>query len=321
MSNVIQLSTRGNVTTKDDRQFTRLVGGFGDDKPIFTIWQAAELLGLSTREVTQNYERNLENFESNLDVLDLKSAVTENDSNRPVEITKFLKENGYSQNKLNATKQWLAFSFSGMMKLVKIATTKESWEIYNNFLEDYFQTKAENQTMKKTIKEQLQELREEKAKLYGMAIVDENEMKRFELLRTVEKISDSITELEKIIVKEETIEVLRPKIQIANTVTETDSCYDVGSFSKILGLKGLGRNNMFAWLRDKKILMSNNDPYQTHTKYFKVVPVENPYTGGTNNKTLVRANGIEYIVKKLIDDGKIITKSIEEIINELEKAA
>lgn len=158
-SKVIELFTDGKVKTKEGREFTRLIGGFGNDKPMFTIWQCGELLGITSREITQNYERNKENFTNNLDVIDLKSAITENDSDITVDITSFLKNVGYSQNKLNATKRWLTFSFSGMMKLVKIATTKESWNIYNDFLEDYFKTKAENVVMKKSIDKEIEELK------------------------------------------------------------------------------------------------------------------------------------------------------------------
>jgi len=34
---VIKLFTDGEVKIKD-RKFTRLMGGFGNDKPMFTIW-------------------------------------------------------------------------------------------------------------------------------------------------------------------------------------------------------------------------------------------------------------------------------------------
>lgn len=114
-NNLIKLSTKGTVKSKDKREFTRLVGGFGEDKPMFTIWQAAELLGLRTSKIIENFNNNGDSFEDGVDSIDLKFAVDKNIGMR------FLKENGYSQNRLNATKQWLIFSFSGIMKLLYIS--------------------------------------------------------------------------------------------------------------------------------------------------------------------------------------------------------
>ena len=113
---------------------------------------------------------------------------------------------------------------------------------------------------------------------------------------------------------------LEPQLYIAKLVGEAKGYYDMGDFAKILGVDKLGRNNMFKYLRSKKILMSDNVPYQQYIKYFKVIPTvaEN---GFKSNKTLLRPNGVEYIVKKLIGDGRVVTRPIDEIIKELEQSA
>lgn len=320
MSNIVELKTNGVVKTKEGREFTRLMGGFGENKPMFTIWQAGELLGLGARDITRNFERNIEVFETDIDFVDLKSAVPERDSDKSIEITTFLKNVGYSQNKLNATKQWLAFSFSGMMKLVKIATTDESWEIYDRFLEDYFQTKAENLVMKKTIAEEIEELKRQKAFFIGMGAMETDPIKQIELFREMENVNHRIIKLEKTLTQKQTIEELQPQLHIAETVGNIRGYYDMGDFAKILGINDLGRNNMFKWLRSKKILMADNVPYQHYVKYFKVVPTV-AKNGYKSNKTLLRPNGIEYIVKKLIEDGRVVTRTVDEIIAELEIVA
>lgn len=156
----------GDINFKG-REFTRLIGGFGENKPMFLLWQVAELLGLKTKAIGENFVNNEGNFEKDIDFIDLRSAIDGIDSEITVDITKVLKEMGYSQNKLNATKRWLAFSYSGMMKLVKIATTEESWKIYNNFLEDYFKTKAENKILKATLAEQINNMYEQYDLIYG----------------------------------------------------------------------------------------------------------------------------------------------------------
>lgn len=316
MNNIMVLRTNGSIKTSDDREFTRLVGGFGEDKPMFTVWQAGELLGLRTSDIMDNFNNNIDEFENAVDFVDLKSLNGGIVKTEHIEITSFLKSVGITHHKYGRTKQWLAFSFSGMMKLVKIATTKESWEIYDRFLEDYFQTKAENKVMKDTIENQIEEWKNQKALFMGLAVMERDEVKQIELLKQMENANENITKLEKSLAKEEVVKQLQPRLHFADTITDTDSCYDIGSFAKILGVKDLGRNNMFKWMRNKELLMKSNEPYQRHMKYFKVIPTEN--NGYINNKTLLRPNGIEYIVKKLIEDDVVITKTVEQIINELE---
>ena len=324
MGKAIELKTNGVVKTNDDREFTRLIGGFGDNKPMFLFWDAGELLGLKTEEVRQNFERNESEFEKEVDFVDLKSVHTQSVSDQVVDIAGFLKSIGHSQNKLNASKRWLAFSFSGMMKLVKIATTKESWEIYDRFLEDYFQTKAENHELKKelkqTLEEQLEVLQEHKKFILGSMFMEQDDNKKMELFNESEKLTIEISKIKQQLERRKTIEDLQPRIHIADTILDTQSAYDVGSFAKILGIKNMGRNNMFKWMRSQGLLMKRNEPYQKYMKYFKVIPVVNAQ-GYTNNKTLLNPNGVEYIVKRLIDDGKAVTKSVDEILEELEKSA
>ena len=317
IQNKIQLFKKGQVQTKNGREFTRLVGGFGEDKPMFTIFQASELLGIRTGDIRDNFERNEDNFENGIDYIDLKLANGSNVSEINVDITSFLKSVGYSQNKLNATKRWLAFSFSGMMKLVKIATTKESWEVYNDFLEDYFKAKAENKIMKETLEDTREKLIEHKKFILGSMFVEQDDKKKMEYFNQAEKINNQITEITKAISEQEVYEKLKDSVAIADKFTNSDNLYDIGNFAKILDIKDLGRNKLFSWLRNNEILMANNVPYQRYSEYFKIIPLE--YNGHITSKTLLKGNGIPYIVKKLIKDNKIITKSYEEVIKELDK--
>lgn len=318
MVNNITLFTNGTLATKDGREFTRLMGGFGDNKPMFTIWQAAELLGIRTGDLRENFTRNISNFEELIDVIDLKSANVQNESHATTEITTFFKSIGYSQSKLNATEFWLIFSLSGMMKLVKISSSRESWSIYNNFLEDYFKTKAENIVMKKTLQEELEFLEEQKGNILGKMFMCKDETRKMELFTEAEKLSERIQLIVVAISNENLVKQLQPQLNIAERLTSTDSCYDMNAFSKAIAIKGLGRNNMFEWLRNKGILRYNNEPFQQYLHYFKVIYTPNPNNNKMNIKTLVRPNGVPYIFKKLVEDGKMISKSVDEILSELE---
>ena len=102
-----------------------------------------------------------------------------------------------------------------------------------------------------------------------------------------------------------------------------NNCYNVGTFAKIINTKNnnLGRNNLFKWLKENKILMNTNIPYQNMIEYFKVISVENKWTSRIDNKTLITPKGIKYIYKRLLKDNKVINKDFETIIKELKQTA
>lgn len=51
INKAVRLTTDREVSM-GDRTFTRLMGGFGNDKAMFTVWQAGDLLNITSREVT-----------------------------------------------------------------------------------------------------------------------------------------------------------------------------------------------------------------------------------------------------------------------------
>ncbi len=102
--------------------------------------------------------------------------------------------------------------------------------------------------------------------------------------------------------KDRLIAELKPKADFFDAVAESKTAIEIGEVAKVLG--SIGRNNLFNILRQKGVLMSNNQPYQTYVDrgYFRVV--EQKYTkpnGDTciNIKTLVYQKGVDYI-RKLI---------------------
>lgn len=118
--------------------------------------------------------------------------------------------------------------------------------------------------------------------------------------------------------KQQQIEIMQTKVILADTLTNNDQCYDMAVFSNVIGNKKLGRNNMFKYLRDKGILKENNSPYQPYAHYFKVITKPNYYNNDINVITLVRSNGVAYLVKKLIEDQHMKPRPINEILKQLE---
>ena len=105
-------------------------------------------------------------------------------------------------------------------------------------------------------------------------------------------------------VKDGEIDMLKPKGDFYDCVTESGKLIDMSDTAKIIGISGWGRNNIFKLLRDHRILKQNNVPYQEYVDrgYFKLIErlrIRNgeyePYS-----ITFVFQKGLDYI-RKLIE--------------------
>lgn len=96
----------------------------------------------------------------------------------------------------------------------------------------------------------------------------------------------------------------QPKVEFADTVMKSNDTIDMAEVAKTLNC-GIGRNKLFRFLRDKKVLNGCNIPYQQYVDagYFKVV--ESHYTAQDKVrvalKTVVFQRGLNYIRKLLRD--------------------
>lgn len=105
---------------------------------------------------------------------------------------------------------------------------------------------------------------------------------------------------------EEKIKKQKPLVDFANQVSDTTDLIDMKTMAKLLkdNKIDIGRNRLFEFLRIKKILMNDNQPYQQYVDagYFKVI--EHTYTDflgqtKTRRQTLVTGKGQLYITKKV----------------------
>lgn len=166
-------------------------------------------------------------------------------------------------------------------------------------------------------------IRKDGAYINGEEKVVSGEMSDDEfVLQAMTILQNKVTRLkeENLLLKDENAE-MKPIVSLMDKFINANGCYDVGTYAKILESKELGRTRLFTWLRDNKILMDNNVPYQAYVDYFKVIPVVNKYTHRTDYKTLIRPKGITYIYKKLVKDGKVFNKPLEQVIEELSNIA
>lgn len=100
---------------------------------------------------------------------------------------------------------------------------------------------------------------------------------------------------------------MKPKEEFFDAVTDSTDAVDMKDAANALHM-GIGRNNLFKFLREQKILTENNRPYQQYIDrgYFRVI--EQKYDKGygetgINIKTVVYQKGVDYIRKRLTDAG------------------
>ena len=105
--------------------------------------------------------------------------------------------------------------------------------------------------------------------------------------------------------KEKLLTQQKPLVEFATQVTNSEDCIDVGDFAKAIQNENIkmGRNKLFAWLRDNKYLMEDNVPYQKYINngYFRVIETvkETDFGDRVYVKTLITGKGQIELLKRL----------------------
>ena len=116
------------------------------------------------------------------------------------------------------------------------------------------------------------------------------------------------------------IEEVQPKVEAYDELLECSTALSFGDTAKLLGVKGMGRNNMIAYLRDKHVLMNDNVPYQKYVNEgkfdLKQTKVSKPNgTTITKTQTRVTQKGIDHILRMYRKDGYTIPRKQFSITN------
>jgi len=97
--------------------------------------------------------------------------------------------------------------------------------------------------------------------------------------------------------------ILKPKAIFYDQVTGSNDTIDMREVASVLNIEGLGRNKLFAFLRSKKILDKENQPYRPFIDagYFRVIESKYEQSGEIkiSLKTVVFQKGIDFILNKL----------------------
>lgn len=96
---------------------------------------------------------------------------------------------------------------------------------------------------------------------------------------------------------------LKPAAAFAYQLCSSQDTIDIGNCAKVLNRR-IGRNNLFEFLRNKKVLQSDNIPYQKYidSGYFRVIESKFVTPAGETKiclKTVVFQKGVAYINKLL----------------------
>jgi len=110
------------------------------------------------------------------------------------------------------------------------------------------------------------------------------------------------------------IEEQKPLVEFAAHVTDSADAIDIGELAKLANKENIkiGRNRLFEYLRDNKILMQNNEPYQRYieNKWFKTIETTKQTSYGTKLfvKTLVLGKGQVGIIEMLRKEFGIVNE-------------
>lgn len=249
-----------------------VLGGFEPNAKCICDKTVAELHCQPEREIRKSILRNIVRFKEGVDFIDF--------GRRGDEITtlELLSSLGYSKQSVAQAEHIYILSERGYAKLVKIMDTDKAWDVYEHLLDEYFHLREETRQSTRG-----RELPKDFASCLRM-LADEVEYTQ---------------------ALEAKVEENRPKVAFAEAVAQSNKSITVAAFAKILydrdGI-AMGRNTMFRWLREQKLLDSNNYPYQQYMNagYFEVSEVIK--NGQLYKVPFITGKGQIYLSRKLMED-------------------
>jgi len=129
----------------------------------------------------------------------------------------------------------------------------------------------------------------------------ESEIQQLRLPKNYKEALIALVEAEEVKEKQQLlIEEMKPKVEGYEDLLSVQSNHTMNDVAKVVGI---GRNTLFKILRDNKVLMKDNLPYQDFIDrgYFSVreVVIKRVEYEDVKRQTLVTTKGVDYINKKL----------------------
>ncbi|MDO6630492.1 ORF6N domain-containing protein [Bacillus thuringiensis] len=110
-------------------QFTGIEGGFGEGKKAMLVKEIAEIHGQPLKEVNRRINDNRNRFKDGIDIIDFKVGGFKPPS---------FSELGYSNQSVANSNNIYLLSERGYAKLLKILEDDAAWELYDQFVDGYF---------------------------------------------------------------------------------------------------------------------------------------------------------------------------------------
>lgn len=210
---------------------------------------------------------------------------------------------------------------SGYLMLVKSFTDDLAWDVQRQLVNTYFRNqgltsteiKVCDESTDKIIDAYLPQADEPTRMLLGATFMAMNNLSnQVGVLKTENKALEAENTK-----KENIIQENQPKVDFAEGITASKGTISMSQFAKMVSKetgKTIGRNAILLWLRQQKILMRTNEPYQMYKKYFEYIPVLNHWGKG-GFATRVTGKGQKWLFERLRKAGVIGEKKNTKLVS------
>ena len=271
----------------------RIRGGFGPDLMILSELQIAKLHNKEVKHIRQAVKRIESKLIQWVDYIDLNCCQL---------CDGMFEMLGYTDKQLQA-KNFYIFSERGYLKLVKHFNDDESWRVFEELLDKYFNV---------IVKEEAPE--NNKANALLLAIEGKTVEERASGLRAYTSLLTS-----------EMQNTIDAQNLVISTIMSNDSLYSIGLVGRVLKAynpKVFGKIKIFEMMRASGILIDSrkadehNTPRHQYSKYFEVKMREITLPNGENKvvpKTYFTVNGLNWFLKRIAKENLINKEKISEI--------
>lgn len=210
---------------------------------------------------------------------------------------------------------------SGYLMLVKSFTDDLAWDVQRQLVNTYFRNqgltsteiKVCDESTDKIIDAYLPQADEPTRMLLRATFMAMNNLSnQVGVLKTENKVLEAENTK-----KENIIQENQPKVDFAEGITASKGTISMSQFAKMVSKetgKTIGRNAILLWLRQQKILMRTNEPYQMYKKYFEYIPVLNHWGKG-GFATRVTGKGQKWLFERLRKAGVIGEKKNTKLVS------
>lgn len=210
---------------------------------------------------------------------------------------------------------------SGYLMLVKSFTDDLAWDVQRQLVNTYFRNQGSTSTKIKVCDESTDKIidaylpqADEPTRMLLRAtfMAMNNLSNQVGVLKTENKALEAENTK-----KENIIQENQPKVDFAEGITASKGTISMSQFAKMVSKetgKTIGRNAILLWLRQQKILMRTNEPYQMYKKYFEYIPVLNHWGKG-GFATRVTGKGQKWLFERLRKAGVIGEKKNTKLVS------